>query len=169
MLRWGASGRIGRAECPLGASIATAVLEGGREFLLPYESGYLREKPLFFQNDGARTKQYFGFPLVMDEKPYGVLGFVSLSQRRLKEGSIGVLRDMAGLVSLFLVRLKAREEMEARVDVDPTTGSLRFGPFFDALGELARKKRGFSLVSVKLPEFFRFQEDASAWRRRTTS
>ena len=147
---------VGR-ESPLKGSIATTVLEGGRELLLPYESGYLREKPLLFQNDGARAKQYFGFPLVVDEKPFGVLGFVSLSQRRLKEGAIGVLRDMGGLVALSLVRVKAREEMEGRDNFDPTTGSLRFRPFFYALAELAKKKKGFSLVSVKLPDFQRLR------------
>ncbi len=145
------------ADCPLEGTVAATVLEGGREFLLPYNSGYLKEKPLLFPNDGARTKQYFGFPLQMDEVPYGVLGFVSLSQKRLKEGSIGVLRDMAGLVSLFLVRLKACEEMESQVDFDPTTGSLRFEPFFDALGQLAKRKKGFSLVSIGLPDFRRLR------------
>jgi GGDEF domain-containing protein len=149
-----ASELVGR-DCPLKGSIASSVLEGGRELLLPYESGYLREKPLLFQDDGARAKQYFGFPLILDEKPFGVLGFASLSQRHLREGAIGVLRDMAGLVALFLVRVKARQEMEGRDNFDPTTGSLRFRPFFHALGELAKKKKGFSLVSVNLPDFQR--------------
>lgn len=76
-------------DSPPHTSIVSTVVEGGRELLLPYESGYLREKPLVFQNDGARTKQFFGFPLIMDEKAYGFLGFTSLSQRRLKEGAIG--------------------------------------------------------------------------------
>ena len=150
-----AAGELVGRDCPLRGSIATTVLEGGRELLLPYESGYLREKPLLFHDDGARVKQYFGFPLVLDEKPFGVLGLVSLSQRHLKEGAIGVLRDMAGLIALFLVRVKAREEMEGRDNFDPTTGSLRFRPFFYALGGLAKKKKGFSLVSVKLPDFQR--------------
>jgi GGDEF domain-containing protein len=151
------AGELVGTDCPLRGTVAATVLEGGRELVLPYDSGYLREKPLLFQRDGARTKQYFGFPLVMDEKAYGVLGFASLSQRHLKEGSINVLRDMAGLMSLFLVRLKAAEYMEARVNFDPTTGSLRFEPFFIALAEMAKKKKGFSLVSIKLPDFLRLR------------
>jgi GGDEF domain-containing protein len=133
------------------------VVEAGGELLLPYESGYLREKPLVSPNEAVRAKQYFGFPLVMDEKAYGFLGFASLSQRRLKEGAIGVLRDMAGLVSLFLVRLKIREEMEASAKRDPTTGALRFGPLLDHLTETAKKKTEFSLVSIKLPDFALFR------------
>ena len=93
----------------------------------------------------------------MDEKAYGFLGFASLSQRRLKEGAIGVFRDMAGLVSLFLVRLKMREEMEASAKRDPTTGALRFAAFLDMLTEMAKKKNGFSLVSIKLPDFALFR------------
>ena len=73
------------------------MVEGGRELLLPYDSGYLREKPLVFPNETVKARQYFGFPLVLDEKAYGFLGFASLSQRRLREGAIGVLRDMAAL------------------------------------------------------------------------
>ena len=129
------------------------MVEGGRELLLPYESGYLREKPLLFQNEASGRSSISAFPSSMDEKPYGFLGFVSLSQRRLKEGAIGVLRDMAGLVRSLSCAVKAREEMEGRDNFDPTTGSLRFGPFFYALAELAKKKKGFSLVSVKLPDF----------------
>ena len=60
-----------------------------------------------------------------------------------------------------LVRVKAREEMEGRDNFDPTTGSLRFRPFFYALAELAKKKKGFSLVSVKLPDFQRLRRTVS--------
>ena len=34
------------AEFPPRTSIVSTVVEAGRELLLPYESGYLREKPL---------------------------------------------------------------------------------------------------------------------------
>jgi GGDEF domain-containing protein len=145
------------AEFHARTNIVSTVVEGGRELLLPYESGYLREKPLVFPNEAVRAKQYFGFPLVMDEKAYGFLGFASLSQRRLKEGAIGALRDMAGLVSLFLVRLKIREEMAASARRDPTTGALRLGPLLDHLGEMKKKKAGFSLVSIKFPDLALFR------------
>ncbi len=138
------------AECPLQQTVASTVLEGGREFLLPYESGYLREKPLLFQNDGIRARQYFGFPLAVDERPFGFLGFVSLSSRPLKETSIAALRDTAHLTSLFLGRVQMQEEMEALTLRDPATGAMGFGLFFDAISELARQKKGFSLISVRL-------------------
>jgi GGDEF domain-containing protein/putative methionine-R-sulfoxide reductase with GAF domain len=142
-----------KAEWPVRMTIASSVLEGGKEFLLPYESGYLKEKPLLSHGDGIKAKQYFGFPLMMDEKPFGFLGFVSLSQRPLRESSIARLADTAVLMSLFLARLRVKEEMEARTNRDPATGSLRFSSFFDGLGEMAQQKKGFSVVSVKLLGF----------------
>jgi GGDEF domain-containing protein len=148
----GAGELVGTGTLPK-ESIVSTIVEGSREFLLPYESGFLREKPLLFQNDGLRVKQFFGFPLMLDEKSYGFVGFASLSPRRLRDGAIGVLRDMGVLISLFLGHLKAREEMEARGDRDPVTGTVRFGPFFNRLEDMARKKKDFALVSIRLSAF----------------
>jgi GGDEF domain-containing protein len=134
-----------------------SMIEGGRELLLPYESGYLRERPLVFPDETVRARQYFGFPLMSDERAYGVLGFASLSQRRLREGAIGALRDMAGLLSLFLVRSKARGDLEASAKRDPVTGALRFGPLIGRLTEMAEKKMSFTVVSIKLPGFVLFR------------
>jgi GGDEF domain-containing protein len=141
------------AECPLQHTVASTVMEGGRDVLLPYESGYLREKPLLFQNDGIRARQYFGFPLVADERPFGFLGFVSLSSRPLRENSISALRDTAVLMSLFLGRAQMQEEMEALTLRDPATEAMGFALFFDGIGEMARQKKGFSVISIKLPGF----------------
>ena len=124
----GAASLLG-AECPLQKTVASTVMEGGRELLLPYESGYLREKPLLFQNDGIRARQYFGFPLVVDERPFGFLGFVSLSSRPLRENSISALRDTAHLTSLFLGRVQMREEMEALAHEGPRNGRHGVRPF----------------------------------------
>ncbi|MGD0228807.1 MAG: GAF domain-containing protein [Syntrophorhabdales bacterium] len=148
----GAASFLG-AECPTRMTIASTVLEGGREFLLPSESGFLRERPLLFPNDGIRARQYFGFPLMVDEKPFGFLGFVSLASRPLREDSITGLRDTAVLMSLFLGRLRMREEMEWQTNRDPATGALRFSLFFDGLADMARQKKGFSVVSIRLPGF----------------
>jgi GGDEF domain-containing protein len=134
-----------------------SMIEGGRELLLPYESGYLRERPLVHANETVRARQYFGFPLLIDEKAYGTLGFASLSQRRLTEGAIAPLRDMAGLLSLFLVRSKVRDDLQASARRDPATGALRFGPLMERLMEMAQKKAPFSVVSIKLPDFTLFQ------------
>lgn len=148
----GAASLVG-AECPLQNTVASTVMEGGREFLLPYESGYLREKPLLYQNDGIKARQYFGFPLAVDEGPFGFLGFVSLSSRHLRENAISALRDTAQLTSLFLGRLRVQEEMKARSRRDPATGAMGFGLFFDGIFELTGQKKGFSVISVRLPGF----------------
>jgi GGDEF domain-containing protein len=140
-------------EVPQKESIVSMVIEGGREFLLPYESGFLREKPLLVQNDGLRVKQFFGFPLMLDERPYGFVGFASLSLRRLREGVISVLRDTSVLISLYLGRSQILEEMEVAGDRDPISGTLRFGLFFARLEEMAHKNRDFALVSVRLSAF----------------
>jgi GGDEF domain-containing protein len=144
------------ARCPAQGTIASTVIEGGTEFLLPYESGYLREKPLLFQNEAIRVRQYFGFPLKTEDTCFGFAGFASLSARQLREGSISVLRDAAVVLSLHLARLNMREEMEAQRDREPVTGALRFKSFFDGLAELAHKKREFSVVSIKLLNFDRY-------------
>jgi GGDEF domain-containing protein len=147
------AGKLVEAESSLKESIVSAIVDGGTEFLLPYESGFLRGKPLLFHSDGLKAKQFFGFPLMLDEKPYGFVGYASLSSRRLREGAIGVLRDTGVLISLFLGRFKAREEIEVAGDRDPVTGTLRFGPFFGHLEEMALKKKDFVLVSVSLSAF----------------
>ncbi len=145
------AGPLAGAECPMQATIASTVLEGGREFLLPYDSGFLREKPFLFPNDGVRVRQYFGFPLMMREKPFGFLGFASVSARRLREHAITALSDAAVLMSLFLGRLRLAEEMEAQTGLDPAAGVSRFSLFFDGLEKMAHQKRRFSVVSVRLP------------------
>jgi GGDEF domain-containing protein len=149
--------RLMGAEFSAHASIVSTVIDGARELLLPYESGYLRERPLVSPDEAVKAKQFFGFPLILDEHAYGFLGFVSLTQRRLREGSINMLRDMAGLLSLFLVRLKVRQDLEASIQRDPTTGALRFEAFLAYLTEMAKKKDGFSLVSIKFPDFVHFR------------
>lgn len=140
------------ADCPVTTTIASTVVESGREFVLPYESGYLREKPLLFQNDGVKAKQYFGFPLMAGERPYGFVGFASLSTR-LREGSISMLREMTILLSLYLARLKTEQEMEFHETRDQITGALRFATFLEGVNQAVTKRMGFSLVSIKLTDF----------------
>ena len=134
-------------------SIVSTMLEGGTEFLLPYDSGFLREKPFLSQNDGIRVRQFFGFPLMLGDSPYGFVGFVSLSQRHLKGEAIGVLRDVALLISLFLSRFKMREEGQVDGGTDPVTGGMRFRPFFQHLDGLTRSSKDFAILSVRLSAF----------------
>jgi GGDEF domain-containing protein len=145
--------RLSGAEASRKDSIVSTIVEGGAEFLLPYGSGFLREKPFLFQNDGIRVKQFFGFPLMLDESAYGFVGFASLSQRQLKEAAIGVLRDAGLLISLFLGRARTREEGETQGGKDPLTGSLQFGRFFHHLETFLEKGRDFALLSIRLPAF----------------
>jgi GGDEF domain-containing protein len=157
----GAASLVG-AECPIHNTVASTVMEGGRELLLPYESSFLREKPLLFPNDGIKARQYFGFPLAADERPFGFLGFASLSSRPLRERSIGALRDTAVLASLSLGRLRVQEEMEARAQRDPATGAMAFTLFFDGVAEMTGQKRAFSVLSVRLPGFRRINRTLGA-------
>jgi diguanylate cyclase (GGDEF)-like protein len=147
------AGHFVGADCPASATIASTVRESGREFILPYESGYLKEKPLLFQSDGLRAKQYFGFPLSMGEKVYGFLGFVSLSPRPLKEGSIRALRDISVLLSLYLSTQRIREEMELHAATDQVTGAHRFAFFLTRITEMIKRKKNFSVMSIRLVNF----------------
>jgi GGDEF domain-containing protein len=149
------SERLNGSECRR-TSLASTVAKGGDEFLLPFDSGFLRERPLLFDDDGLRPRQYFGFPIFFGDESFGLVGFVSLSGRRLQESSIGVLRDIAALIGLFLARFKIRDEIEVKTDRDSVSGALRFGPFFERAAGLTAKGRSFALVSVNLYDFGRY-------------
>ena len=92
-------------ECPMTGTVVSMVLEGRKELLLPHGSGYLKEKPLLFSDDGMKAKQFFGFPLLFDEEAFGLAGFVSLSEVALRDGIIGLLRDISSLMSLHFMRV----------------------------------------------------------------
>ena len=140
-------------ECPMTGTVASMVLEGRKEFLLPHGSGYLREKPLLFSDDGLKAKQFFGFPLLFDEEAFGIAGFVSLSDVGLKDGTIGLLRDISSLLSLYFIRTWTKGTLERGKSVDPVTGALLFAPFFKRVETWVQEKKDFSLVSVKVPGF----------------
>jgi GGDEF domain-containing protein len=136
--------------CPSGSSIASTVMEGERELLLPYNSGFLREKALFFPGEAIKAKQFFGFPLVSDDVTIGVIGFVSLSDRQLQEKSIGPLRNVSTLLSLYYSSLWMRENLARLKDFEPVTGSIQFTTFLGLMDKLIKKEENFSLLSVKL-------------------
>jgi diguanylate cyclase (GGDEF)-like protein len=139
-------------ECPPGNSIASIVMEGGRELLLPYNSGYLREKPLLFQGEAIKARQFFGFPLITGDVPLGAVGFVSLSELHLKEQSIGVLRDISTFLSLYYTFLWMKENLEKLKDFEPVTGSIQFPSFLGIVEKIIKKGDRFSLLSVKLSD-----------------
>jgi GGDEF domain-containing protein len=145
--------RLVGMDCEKTASIASTVIEGGDEFLLPFDSGFLREKPFLSHDDGMRLKQYFGFPLFLHEKVYGFAGFASTSSKHLREESISVLRDATNLISLFLARFKVRDEIEVRGDADPVTGALRFAPFFGKVADMIKQGNDFALLTLNLYDF----------------
>ncbi|HUJ90992.1 MAG TPA: GAF domain-containing protein [Syntrophorhabdales bacterium] len=140
-------------ECPMTGTVASMVLEGRKEFLLPHGSGYLREKPLLFSDDGVKARQFFGFPLLFEEEAFGLAGFVSLSDASLRDGIIGVLRDISALLSLYLIRTWTKGALEGGKYFDPVTGALLFAPFFNRVEAWVREKKGFSVVSVRVPSF----------------
>ena len=139
-----------KKECSTGASIVSMVLEGGRELFLPYNSGLLREKPLFFHGETLRAKQFFGFPLISDDMAIGVVGYGSVSDKKLSERSIGVLRNIATFMSLHCSYFLMKEHLEILRDFEPVTGSLQFPVFLGILENMTKKGNKFSLLSVKL-------------------
>jgi GGDEF domain-containing protein len=148
-----------KKECHPGESIASMVIEGGREMLLPHSSGYLREKPLFFPGEPLKARQFFGFPLVADDVPFGVIGFVALYEPHLKESAIGTLRNLSSLLALYYTSLWMKENAERLKDFDPITGAIQFPTFLALIEKMAKKQDRFSLVSVKLL-------DVSAYNRK---
>jgi diguanylate cyclase (GGDEF)-like protein len=125
-------------------------MEGERELLLPYNSGFLKEKALFFPGESIKAKQFFGFPLLSDDVTIGVIGFASISDKPLHEKSIGPLRNVSTLLSLYYSSLWMRENLEKLKDFEPVTGSIQFTTFLGLMERLIRKEEKFSLLSVKL-------------------
>jgi len=136
--------------CPSGSSIASTVMEGERELLLPYNSGFLKEKALFFPGESIKAKQFFGFPLLSDDVSIGVIGFASLSDKPLQEKSIEPLRNVSSLLSLYYSSIWMRENLEKLKDFEPVTGSIQFTTFLGLMERLIKKDEKFSLLSVKL-------------------
>lgn len=136
--------------CPSGSSIASTVLEGERELLLPYNSGFLKEKALFFPGESIKAKQFFGFPLLSEDVSIGVIGFASLSDKPLQEKSIEPLRNVSSLLSLYYSSIWMRENLEKLKDFEPVTGSIQFTTFLGLMEKLIKKDEKFSLLSVKL-------------------
>jgi diguanylate cyclase (GGDEF)-like protein len=136
--------------CQADSSIASVVLEGERELLLPYNSGFLREKPLFFPGEAIKARQFFGFPLITNEATIGVAGFASLSDRKLRDKSIGLLRSISALLALYYSSLWMRESLEKLKDFEPVTGSIQFNTFLGITEKAIKKGKRFALLSVKL-------------------
>jgi GGDEF domain-containing protein len=139
-----------KKECHPGESIASMVIEGGREMLLPHSSGYLRGKPLFFPGEPLKARQFFGFPLIADDVPFGVIGFVALHEPHLRESAIVTLRNLSSLLALYYTSLWMKENAERLKDFDPITGAIQFSAFLALIEKMAKKQDRFSLVSVKL-------------------
>ena len=144
--------------CPAGSTIASTVIEGGRDFLLPYNSGYLKEKPLLAPDDGLKARQFFGFPLIAEDVPFGLLGFVSISDRPLRESSIGLLKDITFLLSLYLAYEWVKENLKRSTDVEPVTHALLFTAFFRKIQGMLDRREKFSVISVRLSDFRAYNE-----------
>ncbi|HOJ43797.1 MAG TPA: diguanylate cyclase, partial [Syntrophorhabdaceae bacterium] len=130
--------------------IATMVLEGGRELLLPYDSGFLREKPLFFSEEHIKTRQFFGFPLIMDDIAFGLFGVASLSENILKDRAISTLRDISTFFSLYYSSLLTKNAYERIKNFEPVTGALYFSKFLRILEETIKKEKRICVASIRL-------------------
>ena len=140
-----------KKECSPRESIASLVMEAGGELLLPHNSGYLKEKPLFFPGEQIRARQFFGFPLIAEDTVMGVMGFGSLADTPLRDGSIGLLRNVSSLLSLYYARVWMEEHIEKIKEFDPVTGFLQFSTFLGLAEKMIEKGDRFHLLSVKLP------------------
>jgi GGDEF domain-containing protein len=140
-----------KRECIPGESIASKVVELGGELLLPFDSGYLKGKPLFFMGEIIKARQFFGFPLIADDAVVGVIGFGTLSEEPMKEGAIGILRSVSSLFSLYYAYLWMRDHIEQIKEFEPVTGSIQFTTFLGIMEKMIKKGDRFHLLSVKLP------------------
>lgn len=145
------AGSLHGKKCPMRGSVSSMVIERGLESLLPYKSGYLKDRPILFEGDALRARQFFGFPLTIDDIPFGLLALVSLSDTSLKEKSIGLLRDISLLLSLFYAASWLKRDRRRSRDLDPVTGALRYSTFCKKVEEWAKTGESFSVVSVKIP------------------
>ena len=145
-----------RKECPVTGTIASMVLQGKKELLLPHASGYLREKPLLSADEDMKAKQFFGFPLLFDEEAFGLTGFATLSDVVLRDSVIGLLRDISSLLSLYFIRTWTKGTLERGRHVDPVTGALLFASFFKSAEAWIEERKDFSLVSVNVPGFHHY-------------
>jgi GGDEF domain-containing protein len=137
---------------PQGQSIASMIIEGGRELLLPYNSRFLREKPLLTPEEAIKTKQLFGFPLVDGDTAFGILGFLSSTDRPLKEHAITLLRDAATLLSLYYKAQWLKENLRRTRDIEPLTKTVQFSLFLTMVEAAHKAGNRFSIVSVLLPD-----------------
>ena len=145
-------------ECPTGSSIASVVMEGGRELLLPHSSRFLQEKSLFFPGDMLNVKQFFGFPFFTNDITFGMIGFVTMSDKNLKEQSIGFLRNVSTLLSLYYSSLWMRENLEKLKDFEPVTDALQFPVFLKILDKTVKRPDKFSLLSIRLSGIYACNE-----------
>lgn len=130
--------------------ISRMVLEAGRELLLPFDSGFFKEKPLFFNEEPVKARQFFGFPLISDDIPFGVLGVVSVSNNRLKDSSINILRDVSMFLSLYYSSQLTKKAYERIKNFEPVTGALYFSKFLRILEEEIKKEKRLSIASIRL-------------------
>ncbi|MCS7280686.1 MAG: GAF domain-containing protein [Desulfobacterota bacterium] len=135
---------------PIGESIASSVIEGGGELLLPFDTGYFKEKPLIFEGEVFRARQFFGFPLLVEDIVFGVLGFATSKNRPLFESSITTLRDISTMLSMYYSALWTKEYLEKLKEADPVTGALQFNYFLRIAEELIKKPIKFALLKVAL-------------------
>lgn len=130
--------------------ISVMVLDGGKELLLPFDSGFFKEKPLFFNEEPLKGKQFFGFPLISDDIAFGVLGIVSTSGNRLEDRTIGLLRNISMFLSLYYSSLLTKRVYEKAKNFEPVTGAMFFSRFLKVLEEQIKKKEKLCIVSVRL-------------------
>lgn len=137
-------------KCPKG-TITYDVFTKGVELILPFDSPYLRTRPVCFERDSLEPRQLFLFPLRCKETPFGILAF--LSQRAPIRGeAIESLREISLFLSFYYRSVLTEEYTRTIGSLDALTGALQFQPFLSTVQELVRKRRRFTLVSLLLKD-----------------
>jgi GGDEF domain-containing protein len=133
----------------LKGGIAYETFRRGAELILPFESSYLRARPVFFEGDGLLPRQLFLFPLKKKEALIGILGVLSQSGP-LREQGIEWLREIALILSFYYMSSLSEQYTRKIGSLDALTGMLQFAPFLSKLRDMVRERRAFTLVSVSI-------------------
>lgn len=130
-------------------SVSFMVVRTGRKLVLPYGSGYLENQPLLYDDEPHDFKQFFGFPLIFDDVAFGVVGFAS-RDKPMDVRSVGILEDLASMISLYYSCLLSKDCFSKVKDFDPVTGAYQFHAFLRKLDDLIGQSTKFGLIKITL-------------------
>ncbi|HEX6542287.1 MAG TPA: GAF domain-containing sensor histidine kinase [Ktedonobacterales bacterium] len=112
----------GRRRIPVGQGVVGAILAGGKPIIVGDLSQLEAQEPLLHPSTGS----LLGAPLLLEDRPIGVLHVDSLYPYHFTEEDGEVLQVIAGLVALAIEHTRLREtERAMRTDAEAITRRLR--------------------------------------------